>query len=142
MSNFNLNKVIIAGRLTSDLELKQTPSGVPVVSGSIAVNQRKKATEEKPQADFFSFVAWRSNAEVLSKYFHKGSSVCLLGSLQNRSYSDNGGVKRYITEINVDEVKFVDSKSLGENQVEYTPDACSPSPANFEDVEDDGDLPF
>lgn len=142
MSNFNLNKVIIAGRLTSDIELKQSPSGVPVIGGSIAVNRKKKDAENKPIADFFNFVAWRGTAELISKYFHKGSSVCLIGELQNRSYTDNKGVKRYIIEIIVDEVKFVDSKSLGENQENSTPDAYTPSPANFEDVEGDGDVPF
>ena len=138
MSNLNLNKVIIAGRIASDLELKQTQSGVPVVSGSIAINRKTRDKEEKPVADFFHFTAWRAVAEFLSKYFHKGSAVCFIGALHNRSYTDKSGEKRYITEILVEEANFVDSKSVGEN----TFDSCTPTPANFEDVADDGDLPF
>ena len=139
MSNLNLNKVIIAGRISSDIELKQTTNEVPVVNGNIAVNRKKKDKEDKQVADFFNFIAWRTTAEFISKYFKKGSSICCIGTLQNRSYTDKKtGEKRYITEILVEEANFVDSKSVVEN----TLDSYTPTPANFEDVADDGDLPF
>ena len=142
MANFNLNKVILAGRLTTDLELKQTPNGVSVVSGSIAVNRKQKDANNQTVADFFNFVAWRGTAETMSKYLRKGSSVCLIGSLQNRSYSDGQGVKRYITELVVEEAKFVDSKPLNnESEQDSSPEHQNASPSEFEASEDD-DLPF
>ena len=142
MANFNLNKVILAGRLTTDLELKQTPNGVSVVSGSIAVNRKQKDANNQTVADFFNFVAWRGTAETMSKYLRKGSSVCLIGSLQNRSYSDGQGVKRYITELVVEEAKFVDSKPLNnESEQDSSPEPQNASPSEFEASEDD-DLPF
>ena len=66
------NKVILIGRLTKDLELKVTQSGIPVVSGSIAVNRPYKQDKER-KADFFNFTAWRGTAEFIARYFHQGS---------------------------------------------------------------------
>ena len=110
MANFNMNKVILAGRLTEDPELKTTPSGVSVTSFLIAVN-RKAAKEGEQQADFFHVTAWRQTAEFITKFFRKASSICVSGSLQNRSWVDPQGIKRYATEIVADEVYFVDSKA-------------------------------
>lgn len=110
MANFNLNKVILAGRLTEDPELKTTPSGVSVTTFSIAVN-RKAAKEGEAQADFFYVTAWRQTAEFITKFFRKASSICVSGSLQNRIWVDQRGVKRYATEVVADEVYFVDSKA-------------------------------
>lgn len=131
MSNFNLNKVILGGRLTSDVELKQTQSGVSVCSFSIAVN-RKYAKEGEQQVDFINCQAWRGTAEFISKYFRKGSSICITGAIQTRSWSDQQGNKRYATEVVVDEAMFVDSKtevqgSEAATPSEYIPDAYLPS---------------
>lgn len=151
MANFNFNKVILGGRLTSDPELKQTQSGVPVVSFSIAVNRRFAGKDAAQQADFFNVTAWRATAEFVSRYFRKGSSICVVGSLQNRSWTDQQGQKRYATDIVADEVQFVDSRAEGAGydngaQQGYTPDAYSApsysSAPNFEEVASDDDLPF
>ena len=153
MSNFNFNKVILGGRLTADPELKQTPNGVPVVSFSIAVNRRYQSKENaQQQTDFFNVTAWRATAEVVSRYFHKGSSICIVGSIQNRTWTDPQGAKRYATDIIADEVQFVDSRGEGSNgasQGGYTPDAYTPSYSSaagmapkFEDIKTDDDLPF
>jgi single-strand DNA-binding protein len=107
MANFNLNKVIIGGRLTADPELRTTNSGVATTSFTIAVNGVGKNAE--PQ--FFDSVAWREKAEFVAKYFKKGSNICITGSLKNRSWTDTQGVKQRRTEIQVDEVMFVDSKA-------------------------------
>ena len=151
MANFNFNKVILGGRLTADPELKQTPNGVAVVSFSIAVNRRARSGEQ-PVADFFNVTAWRGTAEIVSRYFHKGSSICVVGSIQNRSWTDQNGQKRYATDIIADEVQFVDSRSEGSNgassQGAYTPDAYTPSYSSsgmapkFEEIKTDDDLPF
>jgi len=147
MANFNLNKIILGGRLTGDVELKQTPSGVPVAQFSLAVN-RKYSKDETPQTDFFNVVAWRATAEFISKFFKKGSSICIIGSVQNRSWTDQQGQKRYATEIIADEALFVDSKNdtqsaPAQDSINYIPEAYTrPQAANFEPVSTDDDLPF
>jgi single-strand DNA-binding protein len=141
MANFSFNKVILAGRLTSDVELKETPSGVAVATFSIAVN-RKFSKEGEQQADFINCTAWRGTAEFISKYFHKGSSLCIVGSIQTRSWKDNNGNNRYATDVVVDEAMFVDSKTEAQGTgaaPNYMPDAYKP---NFEDVKVDEDFPF
>ena len=105
MANFNLNKVIVGGRLTADPELKTTPNGVSVVSFSVAVN-RKVGKDKEPVTDFLNVVAWRGTADFVSKYFRKGSSICVVGSLQVRKWQDKDGGNRYATEIVADEVHF------------------------------------
>lgn len=128
MANLNLNKVILGGRLTSDVELKQTPQGISVCSFSIAVNRKGKDAG----VDFINCQAWRNTAELISKYFYKGSSICLSGSIQVREWKDNNGQKRYSTEVIANEVYFVDSKA----------DDTKVAAPNFEEVSNDEDLPF
>ena len=152
--SLNLNKVVLAGRVTADIELKQTPSGVSVASFSIAVNRRyvSKSTDAQaqPQADFINVTAWRNTAEFISKYFHKGSAICITGSIQTRKWQDQQGNNRYSTEVVADEAMFVESKSDA-SQGSYSPEAYGApsfsSGANdapkFEDVNtDDSLLPF
>lgn len=148
MANFNFNKVILGGRISSEVEIKQTPNGVPVCTFSIAVN-RKPSKDGQTQADFFNCTAWRQTAELIGKYFKKGASICVVGSLQNRTWTDNNGQKKYATDIIVDEVQFVDSKNDA-RQTEsvrptnnYIPEAySSPQTPKFEEIEQDVDLPF
>ena len=109
MANFNFNKVILGGRLTADPELKTTPSGIPVTSFTVAVNRRSK--NEDAQADFLNVTAWRQTAEFVTRYFRKGSSICVVGSIQTRSWTDQNNQKRFATEIVADEAFFVDAKS-------------------------------
>ena len=135
MANFNFNKVILGGRITQNPELKQTQSGIMVLSFSIAVNRRPSRNEDgtsnQPQADFINCVAWRQQAEFISRYFHKGSSICVIGSIQTRNYTDQQGNKRYVTEVVVDEANFVDSKNenqgFGGGQGAYMPSAYDPA---------------
>ena len=148
MANLNFNKIILGGRLTSAPELKQTQSGVPVCSFSIAVNRRAKAGEERV-ADFFNVTAWRQTAEFVSKHFTKGSSIIVVGSLQNRSWTDQNGQKHYATDVIVDEVSFFDSRSESTAAqadqagayvpAAYTAPAVAPSIVG---VGKDEDLPF
>ena len=144
MSNLNLNKVILAGRLTADVELKQTPSGVSVCSFSLAVN-RKYSKEGGQQTDFINCQAWRGTAEFISKYFKKGSAICIDGSIQTRSWKDKDGNNRYATEIVVNEAMFVDGKNDAQTAESnnYIPEAYTSSSApNYEDIAQDDDLPF
>ena len=158
MANFNLNKVILGGRLTAAPELKSTQSGVMVLSFSIAVARRaapKKEDGTKGEAvsDFINCVAWRDRAEFIAKYFKKGSSICVVGSIQTRSYQDQQGNKRYATEVIVDEVMFVDAKgdqsgrapapSDSDAPPVYVPQSAAGTDApHFELIEDEDVLPF
>ncbi|MBR6769006.1 MAG: single-stranded DNA-binding protein [Clostridia bacterium] len=149
MANFNFNKVILGGRLTADPELRQNPSGIAVTSFSIAVNRRYSKNASEQQTDFFNVVAWRQNAEFISRYFRKGSSICVVGTIQNRSWTDQQGQKRYATDIIVDEAHFVDSKGEGPAIGGYTPDsyqtpgfASDAGAPRFEEMSNDDDLPF
>ena len=154
MSSLNLNKVILCGRLTADPELKQTQSGIAVVSFTLAVNRRyqSKAADgaQAQQADFINVVAWRQTAEFISRYFRKGSALCITGSIQTRSWQDQQGQKRYATEVVADEAMFVDSKNeggaVGGTYTDtYNAPSYSSSPAQapkFEELKTDDDLPF
>ena len=153
--SLNLNKVILAGRLTADPEMKQTPNGVTLVTFSLAVNRRFSSRDgqgQQPEADFFRITAWRNTAEFIAKYFRKGSAICICGSIQNRTWTDQNGQRRYMTDIIADEANFVESRSSQDNQSGYgAPDAYSApaysSPAQssapkFEEIKTDDDLPF
>ena len=148
MANFNFNKIMLGGRLTAKPEMRQTLGGIPVCSFTMAVNRRARAGEQAV-ADFFNVTAWRATAELVSKYFTKGSSILVVGTLQNRSWTDQNGQKRFATDVIADEVSFVDSR--GESTAAqadqagayvpaaYTAPAAAPS---FEDAGKDEDLPF
>ena len=155
MSSLNLNKVVLCGRLTADPELKQTTSGIAVVTFTLAVNRRyqSKAADgaQAQQADFISVVAWRQTAEFISRYFRKGSALCITGSIQTRSWQDQQGQKRYAPEVVADEAMFVDSKNEGGAGAQfgsadpYNAPSYSSAPASapkFEELKTDDDLPF
>lgn len=112
MANFNLNKVIIGGRLTDTPVPNTTTSGIPVTTFTVAVNRRfaDKQTGENT-ADFLNVTAWRQTAEFITRYFRKASSICIVGSIQTRSWTDQQGQKRFATEILADEAYFVDAKN-------------------------------
>ena len=145
MANLNLNKVILAGRLTADVELRTVQNDVQVCSFTIAVN-RSMSKDQKQEADFIGCVAWRKTAEFISRYFHKGSSLCVVGSIQTRTWTDQNGQKRYSTEVIVDEAKFVDSRNEQAdtaNHSGYVPDAYTvPQAGAFEELPHDDTLPF
>ena len=143
-ANFNFNRAILGGRLTSDPELKTTQSGTPVCSFTIAIN-RRGAKDGQQQSDFVTCVAFKERAELISKYFRKGSSICIVGEIQTRKWKDNNGNNRSATEVIVNEVNFVDSKSdnSSASTSSYMPDAYKNAPRpTFEDVGNDSDLPF
>lgn len=147
--SLNLNKVVLAGRMTADPELKQTASGISVLSFTIAVNRgyvSKNSDQGERQADFITVVAWRQTAEFISKYFRKGSAICVTGSIQTRSWQDQQGQRRYATEVVADEAMFVDSRGeSGSSDGYQTPSFSSVgavSAPNFEEHNTDDDLPF
>lgn len=98
-----MNKVILMGRLTKDIEMRQTPNGVSLVRFSIAVTRRFKNSNGEYDADFINCVAWRKTGEFIARYFQKGSMIAIVGSIQTRSWDGNDGKKQYATEVIVDE---------------------------------------
>ena len=150
----DLNKVILMGNMTADPELKQTTSGISVCSFSIGVNRRySKADQGQQSVDFINIVTWRQQAEFVSRYFKKGSSIIVCGSIQTRNWTDNNGQKRYATEVVADEVSF-GAPAASQNNTEraqnnnYTPSAYgapsfnSTGSADFEEIPGDESLPF
>ena len=105
-----MNKVILIGRITKDPELRNTPTGVPVVSFTIAVNRTYQDKNGERQADFINCIAWRNQAENLARYIRKGGLIAVDGSIQTRSYDDQNGVRRFVTEVMVNQITFLEAK--------------------------------
>lgn len=137
-----MNKVILVGRLTKNPELRATANGIPTCSFTVACDRQYAKQGEERQADFINCVAWRQNAEFVPKYFAKGHRIALEGSIQTRSWEDSNGQKRYTTEVLVDRVEFVQSKSevVGNHSQVQTP-SDDGDIDGFVPIEDD-DLPF
>lgn len=135
-----MNKVILLGRLTSAPETKYTQTSEPmaITRYSLAVNRRFKRQGE-PDADFFNCTAFGKTAEFAEKYFNKGQMVSIIGRLQNRSWNDQNGQKRTVTEVIVEEQYFAESKK-SENQTHTKEDNQGFYPID-ESIEDDS-LPF
>jgi len=139
MSNLSLNKAIIGGRLTGTPELKQTLQGVFVTTFTVAINRRGKQGE----ADFINCIAWRQTAEFICRYFKKGSSICVAGSLQKREWTDKNGSKRYAIEVVADEAYFVDGKGEGAETVETVQKpSFSDLQEDFSELSPEDDVPF
>ncbi len=142
-----LNKAILMGRLTSDPELRHTASSTPVVSFTLAVNRGYAKAGTDPQTDFIDIVAWRSTAEFVSKYFHKGQLVAVCGSIQTRVWEDKQGSKRKSVEVVADEVHFAEPKRDSQSQPRQDTGSqvfnMPVTGSEFNDFStDDGELPF
>lgn len=131
-----LNRAILMGRITKSPELKTTPNGVSVIQISIAVDRDYTPKGQEKQTDFINVVAWRGTAEFIEKHFEKGQLIALTGSIQTRSYTDNQGNKRSVTEVIADQVYFCGGKN--DNKKEKP----SFDENDFEEISDDSDLPF
>ena len=134
-----INKAIIMGHITQDLELKQTPNGVSVLSFTVAVDRNYTKGEEK-QSDFISCVAWKERAEFISKYFGKGRMIAIEGQLRTRTYEDKNGVKHYVTEVYVDQASFT-GESKEREHIHNNPET-SYNEKDYEDVLSEDGIPF
>ena len=134
----SLNRVTMMGRITRDLELRHTTSGVPVTSFSIACEKDYKSASGEKEAEFYDIVCWRGTAEFAAKYFGKGKMVIVDGRLQTRDYTDKNGSKHKIVEIVADSLYFGESKTQSGSY------GTMPASVEYEEIEeDDGeDLPF
>lgn len=124
-----LNKVILMGRITTDLELKKTSIGISVTSFSIAVDRTYVKQGEERKTDFINCVAWNKQAEFICKYFGKGSLIAIEGELQTRQYQAKDGSNRHITEVVVSNVYFT-----GERREQNNSGYNSYAPANNQPV--------
>lgn len=128
-----MNKVIISGRTTADIELKTTPNGTPVASFTVAVDY---GYGDNKQTSFLDVVAWQKQAENASKYVHKGDRIIVDGRIQTRTYESNG-LNRKVTEIVANEIEFIETKKS-----EAAPSYSTPNDANFVEISNDDKLPF
>lgn len=114
-----LNRCTITGRLTRDPELKYTQAQIPVVSFSVAVDRDFTRQGAERETDFLNVVAWRSTAEFVAKWFHKGSLVTIDGKLQTRKWEDKYQQKRTEVEIVAESVYFGSSKGSSDEVAEH-----------------------
>lgn len=116
-----MNRIVLLGRLTRDIELKRTSTDTAFCNFTVAVDRKFKNKAGEYEADFISCVAWRNTAEFLAKYFNKGKPIALEGTLQTRNYEDDDGKRVYVTEVNVESVSFVPQDSGTARKDEYMP---------------------
>lgn len=110
-----MNKVLLLGRLTAKPELRYTASNTAYTRFSVAVNRPFANSDGKREADFINVVAWRKQAETISRYFDKGNLIAIEGRLQTGSYDDKDGNKRYTVDVALDNFEFVESKAARES---------------------------
>lgn len=102
-----INRVVLTGRTTRDLELRITNSGTNVCSFTLAVDRNFKNKNGEREADFISCIAWKKTAEVMSQYVKKGSVIGVDGRIQTRSYDNRDGQRVYVTEVVVENFSFL-----------------------------------
>lgn len=113
-----MNKVILIGRTTRDIELRYITDGTAVASFTIAIDRPKKKDGSDNGADFINIISWGGQAETISKYVSKGDLIAVDGKLQTRNYENKDGKKIYVMEVIANHVKFLQKKS--KNNVETT----------------------
>ena len=139
-----MNKLTIIGNLTRDPELRTTSTGLNVCSFTVAVNRRRSANSNQPEADFFRVSAWRQLGENCQRYLAKGRKVAVVGPVSVQTYTGADGTTRASLEVTADDVEFLSSRN---EDAGYAPAApaqsipAAPAMNGFEEV-DDEDLPF
>ena len=139
-----LNQVVIVGRLVGDVELKETEHGKKKADITLAVPRSFKNFQGERETDFINIVVWRKQAENVKNYLSKGSKVAIDGHIQTRSYDDQNGIRKHITEVVAENVEFLDSRKSG--LVENSPVNDKRSDEPFKEFAQehnlDGELPF
>ena len=129
-----MNKVVLIGRLTRDPELRYTGSNTPVATFSLAVNRNFQNQNGEREADFINIVVWRKQAENCKNFLTQGSQVAIDGRIQTRTYDDQNGQKRYVTEVVADNVEFLGSKSSSNSNNSGSNKNVEPTPYDFGDM--------
>ncbi len=136
-----LNQVIMIGRLTADPELRQTPQGVNVCTFTIAVERSFSKQGEERKTDFFDVVAWKGQADFVSRFFQKGKMIAVQGRMETQQYEDKKGIKRKAYTIVADSLHFCESKKDDAQSQGAAPE--QPQAAeSFTAYSNDEDLPF
>jgi len=140
----SVNKVILIGRLGKDPELKYTPGGQAVANFSLATNRSWKGTDgqRKESTTWHNIVVWGKQAETIKEYLSKGREVYIEGRIDNRSYDDKEGNKRYISEVVVENFRFIGSRSDMPNSEPASTPSGEQAPSPDSGGGDDEDLPF
>lgn len=141
-----INSVVIMGRLTYEPELKATQSGVSVINFQIACDRNYQSQGQERKADFIDCIAWRQTAEFISRYFHKGSMIAIEGAIQTDNFTDKDGNKRKSVTVVANNVSFCGSKAEGGTTnngfSQAAPSYASVDNSDFEEIDDNDDLPF
>lgn len=137
-----MNKVILVGRLTKDIEVRYTQTGKAVARFILAVNRRVNKDKEKQQADFIPIIVWNKLAEVCSKYLTKGSQMLVEGHLQIRDYVAQDGKKHYIAEVIAQELEFMGSKVIAGNEQLQNQEQNISQEEITQDTATDEEIPF
>lgn len=139
------NRVTMMGRIANDLEIKTTQSGTSVLTFRLAVDRSYKDADGNRDTDFFNFVAWRSNADFIAKFFSKGRAILLDAEAQNRTYTDKNGTERLVTEFLVNRVYFAGEKANNAKTGHSAPStavvASTPAPASANSGNSDFNAP-
>lgn len=116
-----INRVVLVGRITKDVDHRVTTSGASVVSFTLAVNRNFTSASGEREADFINCVTWRASADFMKNYVKKGNLLAVDGRMQTRNYEDNDGRTVYITEVVADSVQLLESRSSnqGDNSGQY-----------------------
>lgn len=139
----SFNKCTLVGRLTKDIEIRKSASGVSIAGYSIAVNNRKNKDGSEAPADFFNCVSFNGAAEYLANYCKKGSLILVSGRLRNRSYKNKDGQTVYVTELVTDTVQLLESSRGSSSTANGSSDFGSTSnygDTNFEDDFSESDI--
>ena len=150
-----LNKVILIGRTTRDVDFRRTTTGTPVATFTLALDNRFVLKDGKPTTDFINCIAWNKTAETMDKYVKKGMLIAVEGRLQTRNYENKDGNKVYVTEVVCDNMRMLESRNSGSSSTYledyepsnngYTSDSVTDTSNNTSDVElniSEDDLPF
>lgn len=114
-----MNQVILIGRLTKDVTIRQTQDGSSVASGTIAVQKKYKNKDGEYEANFINFVAFKATADLIARYFQKGDRIGLVGTWENRTYQDQDGTTRYVSEVFVENIEFLQEKREQQGNSQY-----------------------
>lgn len=106
-----INRVVLVGRLTKDPELRYTPSGVPMVRFTVAVNRTFTNQGGEREADFIQCLAWRKQAENLANFQKKGNLIGVEGRIQTGSFEGSDGKRVYTTDVVADSIQYLESRS-------------------------------
>ena len=147
-----INNTVLIGRVTKDIELKQTQANKSVTQFVLAVNRQFKKANGEREADFINIVAWGKTAELLAQYAHKGSQIGVVGRIQTRNYENAQGQRVYITEVIADNFQMLESRSQQQGQQQSQPQQRAAAPQQNKQPDpfaggtpmslNDDDLPF